>query len=82
MKKSSLIVGGLYILVGAVFLVLAIYITAHTESKLGGVFSGLPVRESLQASEQSANTAIGAAQRGEKGFWKYKQRLKLNSVMN
>lgn len=41
MKKSNLIVGGLYTLVGAVFLVLAIYITAHTESKLGGIFFGL-----------------------------------------
>jgi len=41
MKKSNLIVGGLYTLAGAVFLVLAIYITAHTESKLGGIFFGL-----------------------------------------
>ena len=41
MKKTNIIVGGLYTLVGVVSLVLAIYVTAHTESKLGGILFGL-----------------------------------------
>lgn len=41
MKKSNLIIGCLYTLAGAVFLIAAIYITSHAESKLGGILFGL-----------------------------------------
>ncbi len=37
MKKNNLIAGGLYIFIGTVFLLLAIY----TDSKVGGIFFGL-----------------------------------------
>ncbi|MBQ9300470.1 MAG: hypothetical protein IJ214_08160 [Clostridia bacterium] len=41
MKKSNLITGGLYTIVGAVFLISAICIAIHSDSKIGGIFFGL-----------------------------------------
>lgn len=41
MKKSNLITGWLYTLVGAVFLISAICTSFYTDSKLGGIFFGL-----------------------------------------
>jgi len=41
MKKSNLITGGLYTLVGVGFLISAIYTTIYTDSKLNGIFWGL-----------------------------------------
>lgn len=41
MKKSNLLIGGLYTLVGALFLISAIHIAIHSDSRLGGIFFGL-----------------------------------------
>ena len=59
MKKSNLLAGSLYTLVGVVFLISAIYITIHTDSKLGGIFFGLA----------SAGIAIGIGTICQYFYW-------------